>query len=230
MSHKEYNIIGDVAGRFDELIELLSKMPEGCHTILVGDLMDRGPKSKQVIEWALANKDRVTCIYGNHDDMMARALDGNLQASQDWMWNGGMKTLESYDPDFDCLTANEVYARIPREHVEFLKANPRFIRDGELLVTHAPIPAGDDLARLAYYVTEHEFDFIWNREHPGYRAGVFQVFGHNSSFRKYESAGFNKDGKMEWFAVCIDDCRHRKLMGIHWPSKALYSVDYKEEV
>ena len=64
-----YNIIGDIAGRFDELMLLLAKMPEADKVILVGDMVDRGPKSKEVIEWAM-NNPNVIAIKGNHEDMM----------------------------------------------------------------------------------------------------------------------------------------------------------------
>ena len=50
-----YNIIGDIAGRFDELMLLLAKMPESDKVILLGDMVDRGSQSKQVIEWAMTN-------------------------------------------------------------------------------------------------------------------------------------------------------------------------------
>ena len=46
------NIIGDIAGEFDALIELVKRMPDE-DILLVGDLVDRGPKSLQVIEWAI---------------------------------------------------------------------------------------------------------------------------------------------------------------------------------
>lgn len=48
--HSTINIIADVAGRFDELMELLGKMPAASLTLGVGDLVDRGPKSRQVID------------------------------------------------------------------------------------------------------------------------------------------------------------------------------------
>lgn len=219
----EYNIIGDVAGRYYELLELVAKMPQDAHIILVGDLMDRGPKSKQVIQWAIDNKDRVTCLYGNHEDMMVRSYRGVYDVDN-WQWNGGGFTLLSYDPE-ESGTVGEAMRMIPKEHVEFLESLPRYFLSEGLLVTHVPYRGQHDLAGIEEQSKDE--DFIWNRHAPGYRPGLFQVYGHNSSFNGFELVD-SATGQLDLYAICIDDSRHKQLLGIHYPSKQLYNVAYKE--
>lgn len=72
-------IVGDVHGCYDELQQLLTKTkynPNEDIVILTGDLIDRGPKSKEVIDF-VRNNDNVYAILGNHDNKFMRYLRGN---------------------------------------------------------------------------------------------------------------------------------------------------------
>lgn len=192
------NIIADVAGRFDELMLLLVQMPKDEPIVLVGDLMDRGSQSKQVIEWAMRTPN-VVAIKGNHEDMMIDFYeDTRIYGYEIWEMNGGYKTLESYK--------NE----IPKEHIEWLKKNPIFIKENGLFISHAPWDPQLPLGEIV-----NETDSLWNREPPTPQIGTFQIFGHNSSMKQYGD-----------YAICIDDCSHKRLAGIHWPSKKVYFQDY----
>jgi len=197
------NIIGDIAGRFDELMLLLVQMPKDEKIILVGDLVDRGPKSKEVIEWAMSTPNVIT-LMGNHEHMMIDyLLNTGLYGPRIWEMNGGDKTLDSY---YDSETGDVV---IPKEHLEWLKNLPKFYKEEGLYISHAPLRSTE----LGY--KEEIQDFLWNRNPPPKVPGVFQIFGHNSSMKKYGD-----------YSICIDDCSKRKLTGIHWPSKKIYQQDY----
>lgn len=100
-----FDIIGDVHGCYDELVELLSKLgytlvqrpsePEGTcdlsgssgaqrKLIFVGDLVDRGPKTPAVLRLVmkLVQEGRALCVPGNHDVKLLRALRGrNVQVT-----------------------------------------------------------------------------------------------------------------------------------------------------
>lgn len=86
-----FDIVGDVHGCFDELVELLGKLgysvdtdalkvtpPAGRKLIFVGDLVDRGPKIPQVLKLVMnAVADGVAlCVPGNHDMKLMRKLRG----------------------------------------------------------------------------------------------------------------------------------------------------------
>jgi bis(5'-nucleosyl)-tetraphosphatase (symmetrical) len=70
-------VIGDVQGCFDSLRALVQKIsfkPSRDRLWFVGDLVNRGPKSLDVLRWLMDNADRVTCVFGNHDlHFLARA-------------------------------------------------------------------------------------------------------------------------------------------------------------
>lgn len=212
------NIIADVAGRFDELKLLLEQMPKDEPIVLVGDLMDRGSQSKQVIEWAMTTPN-VTAIKGNHDDMMVDFFEGTKKYDDGiWFMNGGDKTIKSYG----CLLSTAKASnneRIrekhnPKEHVEWLKNNPIFIKKDGVFISHAPWSPDAELGEIIEYAHLND-SILWNRYPPKKREGVFQIFGHNSSMHQYAD-----------YAICIDDCSHKRLAGIHWPTKKIYFQDY----
>ena len=89
-----FDIIGDIHGCFDELIELLRKLgyktstqpdgntivesPEGRKAIFVGDYVDRGPKVTEVLRLIMRMHETgaAFCVPGNHDVKLVRALRG----------------------------------------------------------------------------------------------------------------------------------------------------------
>ena len=88
--HGPFDIIGDVHGCFDELTELLEQLgykategglylpPEGRKLIFVGDLVDRGPKSPEVMRlvMGMVEQGRALAVPGNHDVKFMRAIWG----------------------------------------------------------------------------------------------------------------------------------------------------------
>jgi protein phosphatase len=91
--HGPFNIVGDVHGCFDELVELMARLgyvvtpegdqynvssPQGRKLIFVGDLVDRGPGTAQVLQLVigLVRSGQAFCVPGNHDIKLVRALRG----------------------------------------------------------------------------------------------------------------------------------------------------------
>ena len=69
--------VGDVHGCYDELIHLLSKVKynsDNDQLYFVGDLVAKGPKSNEVIEFARTNKNTY-CVLGNHDYYLLSAAN-----------------------------------------------------------------------------------------------------------------------------------------------------------
>lgn len=107
--HGPFDIIGDIHGCFDELRDLVETLgysvtemehkfqighPESRKLIFAGDLVDRGPKTPQVIRFVkdAVEQGQAYCVLGNHDDKLKRALKGanvkiahGLQESLDQM-------------------------------------------------------------------------------------------------------------------------------------------------
>jgi protein phosphatase len=88
-----FDIIGDIHGCFDEFYQLLLKLgyqinkevnyhishPKNRKLILVGDLVDRGPNTPEVLRLVIdmVESQMAFCVLGNHDDRLARQLRGN---------------------------------------------------------------------------------------------------------------------------------------------------------
>ncbi len=87
-------IVGDLHGRYDQLMRLLELAnydPASDVLYSVGDLIDRGPKSVECVEF-FENNERCYAIKGNHELMM---MYGDWFTT--WLGNGGRACLESLE-------------------------------------------------------------------------------------------------------------------------------------
>src|SRR5882757_8068391 len=108
-----FNVIGDIAGNYKTMLALIAKMPPDATVLSLGDPNDRGPRSKEVIEWLMNNG---KLVQSNHAHMMVdcwkqimmpgaqpRYYDDGL-----WSANGGDKTVISY---------GDSMSNIPESHI-----------------------------------------------------------------------------------------------------------------
>lgn len=149
--------IGDVHGRVDLLTQLLDMIREDTlarttdattQLIFLGDLIDRGPDSRAVVELVrdLCQKTACTALMGNHEEVLISVLEGNLKALPFFLRLGGSETLESYGLDREFLDQetpevihDAMLAAIPDEHQAFFKAMPSMLECGDYLFVHAGI-------------------------------------------------------------------------------------------
>ena len=78
-------VIGDVQGCFDELMLLLDKInfdSNNDELIFAGDLINRGPKSLEVLEFCLENKKSIEVVLGNHDIYLLYLIHQNKKNYQ----------------------------------------------------------------------------------------------------------------------------------------------------
>ena len=169
-------VVGDVHGRLDLLEPLLEKIHADIEArgkrdnllVFVGDLIDRGPSSAQVVE-LLRNYNRsgVRPIFllGNHEEVLLRILDGDASLIRNWMTFGGAECFRSYggDPkqlarlsDDDAVAS--VRRVVPQEHVAFLRTFSDTCRFGDYLFVHAGIRPGVALEE------QRQSDLRWIRE------------------------------------------------------------------
>lgn len=155
-------VVGDVHGRLDLLDELLGKIEaeagrtSGAEVLLVfvGDIIDRGPNSAQVVERLRTYRHsgiRPIFLLGNHEEVLLRVLEGDAELITKWRWFGGNECLQSYGVDVkrmasgpDALAA--VRSAIPKDHVDFLKGFGDTFRFGDYLFVHAGLRPGVALA------------------------------------------------------------------------------------
>ena len=169
-------VVGDVHGRFDLLDQLLDDIHRDIAQrqqakvllVFLGDLIDRGPQSAQVVERLRAYRHpgvRPIFLLGNHEEVMLRILGGEAEHVAGWLRFGGAQCLESYgaDPRIIAAAPDEVAvatirAAIPAAHVEFLKGFVDTCRFGDYLFVHAGIRPGVALDR------QRQSDLRWIRE------------------------------------------------------------------
>lgn len=168
--------IGDIHGRLDLLNELLGAI-EVDHAarpaaelllIFLGDLVDRGPNSAQVIERALqAVETYPNCrfLLGNHEEVFLKALHGDLKALAFFTRIGGRETILSYDISEteyrDCEYSELLELlrkKVPAEHVSFLEAFEDLIVIGDYAFVHAGVRPEQLLAH------QRPSDLRWIRE------------------------------------------------------------------
>lgn len=149
--------IGDIHGCDDQLADLLDRIAAdeasrgGPPALLVflGDLVDRGPKSSQVVQRLIdLQHTRGNCrfIAGNHEEVFVRALSGDLKTLRFFIRIGGDATLKSYgiseseyrDADFaELMTLAQ--RSVPAEHLSFIDSFEQIIRIGDYVFVHAGI-------------------------------------------------------------------------------------------
>ncbi len=100
----KYFVSSDIHGFFDEWMLALKNSnfdinnPE--HKIIVcGDLFDRGRQPKQIIDFILSHRDKITVIRGNHEDLMQAMIDRNKNNSMD-LSNGTAQTIVDLCPEW----------------------------------------------------------------------------------------------------------------------------------
>lgn len=147
-----YIAVGDIHGRYDLLLKLLylldEKYPE--HLVLfLGDYVDRGPNSFQVIAKIkeLCEREQAIAVMGNHEAMMIDFCNSGANNSNHlWLWNGGNKTIHSYqDATKDYTRSGFVKSVQQSGHLSWLRKLPLFYETDEIWASHAPISKKDGM-------------------------------------------------------------------------------------
>ena len=133
--------IGDIHGcdvALEKLLRALSIAPDDT-VIVLGDAVDRGPGSKQVVErlLQLARECRLTFILGNHEEMLLDALT-EAAPIEGWLRYGGTATLSSYGGD---------PGNIPPAHLDFFRSAVNFLETERDVFLHANLEPGIPLDR-----------------------------------------------------------------------------------
>lgn len=181
--------IGDVHGCFDLLQAMAARIEADLSAapaarsveIFLGDYVDRGPQSRDVVKWLMETPpiaDARICLMGNHEDMLLQALADPSELEL-WLYNGGDATLASYGlesvPTSPMALHATCVAAIPESHRAFLAALPRTAELGSYLFVHAGIDPSRPLN------DQDPQDLVWIREpflHSVVDFGRIVVHGH----------------------------------------------------
>lgn len=174
-------VIGDVHGRAD----LLSKALKGSvgTTILVGDYIDRGEDSAGVLR-ALAERDDLICLMGNHEEMLLKFLDTPEDHGRRWLRYGGLQTLASFGVTGAMETSGAQELERARDSlaeamgpalIDWVRARPSMWQSGNVAITHAGADPAIPMAAQSPQVLR------WG--HPDFYStprtdGIWVVHGH----------------------------------------------------
>lgn len=228
--------VGDVHGRYDlfvgmlRLIEddLASRPVDIFKILFLGDLIDRGPRSADVIalaETLAQSTSHLQFLKGNHEELFLRAYAGDEQAASFFYTVGGRETLMSYGLESaqgDATPGEQLVMwmkrHIPEAHIRFMSRFEDMIQWGDFIFVHAGIRPGIPLHRQAVA------DLRWIRAeflrcktaHPG-----VVVHGHSITDEVDEQANrigvdtgayfsgrlsaIAIEGQERWFLTATDD-------------------------
>ncbi len=238
-----FDIIGDIHGCGDELIDLLDRLgyrfdgsgtpgepdgpvahhPEGRTAVFVGDLVDRGPKVVETLRvvMSMVEAGSALCVAGNHEQKLLRALRGRA-VQQTHGLPESLEQLQRCDQEF--VSTVETFLDGLLSHY--------LLDGGNLVVAHAGLPekfhnrsSGRVRSFCLYGETTGETDefgmpvrYRWAED---YRGDAAVVYGHTP----VPSA--------EWLnnTICLDTgCVFGgSLTALRWPERELVTVDARAE-
>jgi len=167
--------VGDIHGSFDKLVSLMDLIDIDWKKetlIFIGDYVDRGPQSKEVVDYLMdlgQRQNGVIFLKGNHEQMLEDYVSGADRLS--FLYNGGEATLESYLKGGSGNGAD----LIPPAHLDFF-ANLRLYHEtDDYIFVHGGLKPGISLDQ------QDEWDMLWIRDEfiaSKFDFGKRIIFGH----------------------------------------------------
>ena len=177
-----YFVVGDIHGCYMKLKKLLERLdwtPGGDDLLIfLGDYIDRGPQSYEVVDTLadLAGRaPNVVTLMGNHEDMFVQFISGQIEPSI--FDNGFSATVRNYTNPGPKLTL---------EHLQFLRHLAPYFETEQYIFVHAGLQPGLPLASQSLQ------DLLWIRDEflqSDYDFGRLVVFGHTPFKKPYLAPG-----------------------------------------
>ncbi len=173
--------IGDIHGccrTAEALLEKLESFPDR-KLIFIGDYIDRGPCSREVVDLMLDLEKSRDCVFlrGNHEQMLLDALEQEDRGHyMIWMNNGGMQTLHSYE----ISSKQPGVSEIPSDHLDFYRRTQFYYTTEEYFFVHAGL-SPERLIAESIEDPSCRHQFLWSRDHLNVLEPVWEkkvVFGH----------------------------------------------------
>jgi serine/threonine protein phosphatase 1 len=172
-------VIGDIHGEYDALRRLVDKLPQDEKICFAGDMVDRGPKSRDVLNFIIKNK--FDAVKGNHEYMFYDS-PYNRDLRSIWNAHGGRECLASYkDYEHDIEYHRQWCRKLPlyKEYKDCVDEDGKY-----LIVSHTCInpnfeykdPYAKENSMFGHCTLwENDWDTMQDRE------GLydhFNIFGH----------------------------------------------------
>ena len=194
-------VIGDVHGEYQTLLALIAQLPRDAKLIFVGDLIDRGAQSQEVVAFIRENNHQT--VMGNHEGLFCKFaleflshLDGEIayaEINQRWHKSGRFETFLSYgvvaiskEGRYRVVNDPRSKERL-RDDIAWMRQNPLYLvvdrgdsSDKKVVVSHSNISQvwhirNDQKRKLDFQQTT-----LWTRDHTVDKgAKIFNIFGHH---------------------------------------------------
>ena len=169
--------VGDIHGEIDKLNELLLQLePQKDDTLVfLGDYIDRGKHSKEVVERLIGLSKETNCIFlkGNHEQMLLKIPETKSENDVNfWMVNGGAETFDSYGNFEDIF----------KLHGGFFSQLKLYHLTDKYLFVHAGIRPDKRLEE------QDEENFLWIRDNfinKKHNLKQKIIFGHTAFYKPY---------------------------------------------
>ena len=212
--------IGDIHGEikllnklFDEILSDIRHQHDSDNKIIfLGDYVDRGDSSKEVIDFLMDvqqkqdqyfknldwfNKLDIIFLWGNHEDMMSKVIDGDEKMVGTWLYNGGLQTLKSFGLYDRTSNPNELFADFDslKPYNDWFKENLKLYH-----VTEDYIFCHSGFIRTDFDISldAQETSLLWGRPHKGMYIGYNKtvIYGHTPTNNGIPSIATNQ--------ICVD--------------------------
>lgn len=172
--------ISDIHGYFDEFQALLNHVNFSLkHDSLIscGDMIDRGPKGREVVEWFKKMKEptkgRIQAIFGNHEYLFLSYITGKIpKRDYEYTVYGGSFTLDSYK-------GNETFIGW---HSDYIASLPMVIELGDIVFCHAKINPKRKLTEQTAYDTLWDYNKEFYTTNIARNDGKVYIFGHTPTY------------------------------------------------
>lgn len=223
--------VGDIHGRYNEFISLLSYINfdiEEDFLIATGDLIDRGPDSYKVVKWFkdmnYSTNGRVQSVFGNHEHIFISYFSGHVP-EKDYFnkFIGGKATIDSYKRD---VNSEDEFA----EHLSFIGSLPLTVQIGKYVFAHAGININKSLKNQNVNDTAWDYTKTYKQDTSSFD-GVL-IYGHTPTVYIYEH--YSEKGHEVWRRgnqICIDCSfsKSRKLCILDVINDIEYYYDFSKK-
>jgi len=219
--NKRFFLIGDIHGQYDKVKNLTglisSEYLEGDLIIFLGDYIDRGPQSFEVIEHLilLSKCYDIVFLMGNHEDMFLRFYTTGSNYKH-YLMNGGGATIKSYMKNCGDFT-------LPETHKIFFNNLKLFYESEDFIAVHAGLnPEVDDIKKQSAY------DLLWIREEFYYSKKKWDktiIFGHTPVSYLNSDSNIYVDNKINIIGIDTGAMvENFPLTCFIWPEKRVIQV------
>jgi serine/threonine protein phosphatase 1 len=172
--------IGDIHGCYDKLRRLMERLPydpEKDVLVFLGDYIDRGPKSKEVLNYLChlrRQSEKIIMLIGNHENLMLEYLRTGDPSLLPFLRHLGIDaTLDSYGADSPQHLQQPPF--FPKEHLELFRSLLPYWETEEYIFVHAGLDPDIPLAQQELSILCETRTSFLSEDHD---YGKLVIFGH----------------------------------------------------